>query len=49
MAAQFPGPASNDVVTHGELTASDVLRRRIQEELGWNCKVPEHLEKAELA
>ncbi len=36
-------------ITHGEPTASDVLRRRIEEELGWTCKVPEHLEKAELA
>jgi metallo-beta-lactamase family protein len=36
-------------ITHGEPTASDVLRRRIQDELGWTCKVPEHLEKAALA
>jgi len=36
-------------ITHGEPTASDVLRRRIEEELGWTCKVPEHLEKVELA
>jgi metallo-beta-lactamase family protein len=36
-------------ITHGEPTASDVLRRRIEEELGWTCRVPEYLEKAELA
>ena len=36
-------------ITHGEPTASDVLRRRIEEELGWPCKVPEHLEKVDLA
>ena len=36
-------------ITHGEPTASDVLRRRIEEELGWRCKVPEHLGKVELA
>lgn len=36
-------------ITHGEPTASDVLRRRIEEELGWPCKVPEHLEKVGLA
>jgi metallo-beta-lactamase family protein len=36
-------------ITHGEPTASDVLRRRIEEELGWRCKVPEHMEKVELA
>jgi metallo-beta-lactamase family protein len=28
-------------VTHGEPSASDALRRRIEEELGWNCVVPE--------
>ena len=36
-------------ITHGEPTASDVLRHRIEEELGWPCKVPEHLERVELA
>ena len=30
-------------VTHGEPLAADLLRRRIQEELHWNCSVPEHL------
>lgn len=29
-------------VTHGEPTASDALRHRIEEELGWSCLVPEH-------
>jgi metallo-beta-lactamase family protein len=29
-------------VTHGEPTASDALRARIEEELGWPCLVPEH-------
>lgn len=36
-------------ITHGEPTASDALRRRIEEELRWPCKVPESLEKIELA
>ena len=45
----FRSPPRMTFVTHGEPTASDVLRRRIQDELGWNCKVPEQLEKAELA
>ncbi|GIK96303.1 MAG: MBL fold metallo-hydrolase [Alphaproteobacteria bacterium] len=36
-------------ITHGEPSASDVLRRRIEEELGWACKVPEHLERVVLA
>jgi metallo-beta-lactamase family protein len=36
-------------ITHGEPVASDVLRRRIEEELGWTCKIPEHQEKVDLA
>jgi metallo-beta-lactamase family protein len=35
-------------VTHGEPAAADALRLRIQDELGWDVHVPEHLEKAEL-
>ena len=35
-------------ITHGEPVASDALRRRIEEELGWTCKIPEHLEKVTL-
>ena len=29
-------------VTHGEPAAADALRRRIAEELGWACSVPEY-------
>ncbi|ASN53214.1 MBL fold metallo-hydrolase RNA specificity domain-containing protein [Sinomonas sp. R1AF57] len=36
-------------VTHGEPEASDALRRRIQHELGWRARVPEHLEQVDLA
>lgn len=35
-------------VTHGEPAASDALRHRIEEELGWNCVVPEHGQTVEL-
>ena len=35
-------------ISHGEPTASDELRRRVEEELGWPCRIPEHLEKADL-
>jgi metallo-beta-lactamase family protein len=45
----FRRPPQMTFITHGEPTASDVLRRRIQDELGWPCKVPEHLERTELA
>jgi metallo-beta-lactamase family protein len=36
-------------ITHGEPTASDALRQRIQEELGWPCTVPEQAQKVVLA
>lgn len=45
----FEQPPRMTFITHGEPTASEALRRRIQEELGWPCKVPEQLEKAALA
>jgi len=35
-------------VTHGEPAASDALRHRIEEELGWRCLVSDHGEKVEL-
>jgi metallo-beta-lactamase family protein len=36
-------------VVHGEPSASDALRHRIEEELGWRCMVPDHAQKVELA
>jgi metallo-beta-lactamase family protein len=44
----FRRPPKMTFVTHGEPTASDVLRRRIQDELGWRASAPEHLEQAAL-
>lgn len=35
-------------VTHGEPDASDTLRKRIEHELGWSARVPEHLERIAL-
>jgi metallo-beta-lactamase family protein len=35
-------------VVHGEPTASDALRHRIEEELSWPCTVAEHGQKVEL-
>lgn len=35
-------------VTHGEPQASDTLRQRIEETLGWEARVPEHGETVEL-
>lgn len=36
-------------VTHGEPEAADRLRVRIETELGWRARVPEHLESVDLA
>ena len=36
-------------VTHGEPDAADVLRGRIEHELGWRARAPEHLERVPLA
>jgi metallo-beta-lactamase family protein len=35
-------------ITHGEPSAADALRRRIQEELGWNCIVPAYRDCVDL-
>ncbi|TAL74156.1 MAG: MBL fold metallo-hydrolase, partial [Rhodanobacter sp.] len=35
-------------VTHGEPDAADTLRARIQRELGWSARAPEHLERVAL-
>ncbi len=45
----FTKPPRHTFVTHGEPEASDALRKRIQDELHWNCHVPEYREEAELA
>ena len=39
---QFKKPPRTAFITHGEPTASDALRHRIEEELGWACVVPDH-------
>ena len=36
-------------ITHGEPEASQALRKRIEGELGWTCRIPEHLERMVLA
>jgi metallo-beta-lactamase family protein len=37
----FKRPPRSTFITHGEGEASDALRRRVTEELGWPCIVPE--------
>jgi len=44
----FKTPPRMTFITHGEPTASDALRRRIEEELGWRCLVPEHGQRVAL-
>ena len=41
-------PPKTVFVTHGEPAASDALRHRIEEELGWNCVVPDHGQQVSL-
>jgi metallo-beta-lactamase family protein len=44
----FPHPPRQTFITHGEPEAADALRKRIEEELGWTCTVPDYLEQFEL-
>ena len=46
---QFRSSPSRTFVTHGELSASDALRHRIEEELHWDCTVPEYRDVVELS
>ena len=41
-------PPEETFIVHGEAAASDVLRHRIGEELGWSCRVPEQGETLQL-
>ena len=44
----FKSPPRMTFITHGEPAASDALRVRIEQELGWPCVVPEHGQKVTL-
>jgi Cft2 family RNA processing exonuclease len=35
-------------ITHGEPAAADALRHRVEESLGWSCRVPDYMESARL-
>jgi metallo-beta-lactamase family protein len=45
----FRSPPRMTFITHGEPAASDALRRRIGEELGWACSVPALAERVHLS
>jgi metallo-beta-lactamase family protein len=40
----FDAPPLRTFITHGEPDAADALRRRIEEELKWRCRVPDYCE-----
>ncbi|HZQ14142.1 MAG TPA: MBL fold metallo-hydrolase [Pseudolabrys sp.] len=44
----FKAPPRMTFITHGEPAASDALRHRIEEELGWPCMVPDQGQRVEL-
>jgi metallo-beta-lactamase family protein len=41
-------PPRTTFITHGEPIAADALRHRIEEDLRWQCVVPEQRDKVEL-
>ncbi len=41
-----PSPPRATFVTHGEPVAADALRHRIEEQLGWTCRVAEYRDEA---
>jgi metallo-beta-lactamase family protein len=45
---QVESPPRQTFITHGEPAAADALRHRIEEQLGWRCRVPEYLERTAL-
>jgi metallo-beta-lactamase family protein len=44
----FKKPPRMTFITHGEPNASDALRHRIEEELGWRCLVADHGQRVSL-
>ena len=45
---QMPSAPRQTFVVHGEPDAADTLRRRLQDELGWTARVPQHGERVEI-
>jgi metallo-beta-lactamase family protein len=44
----FDIPPKCTYIVHGEPAAADGLRKRIEGELRWNCRIPDYLEQVEL-
>src|SRR5262245_8879008 len=45
----FPAPPKMTYITHGEPSASEALRRKIEAELHWPCTVATHGQSVELS
>ena len=45
----FGRPPRTTFISHGEPEASEALKSRIEAELGWQCRIPTHLEQVVLA
>ena len=45
---KFRQVPSEVFICHGEAQASDAFRQRIGKELGWQARVPEHMERVEV-
>ena len=45
----FKTPPRRTFITHGEYSASDALRKRIEDELGWACVIPDQGQQVDLA
>jgi metallo-beta-lactamase family protein len=45
----FTQPPRRVFITHGEPAAADALRRRIAEDYGWPCDVPDYRDEVDLA
>jgi metallo-beta-lactamase family protein len=46
--SKFRQPPRQTFITHGEPDAAEGLRRRIEENLKWPCRVPDYLESVDL-
>ena len=45
----FKYPPRKTFITHGEAAASDALRIKIEEQLGWDCQIPQYRDEVILA
>ena len=44
----FPKPPSSTYLVHGEPSAQEALKRRIEATFGWHVHIPQHGEKVEV-